>query len=340
MPVRAYHLQRVSNPLRNSAITFHYLAKVHPINQFDLRECQDLLGQMLECSLQTYPVQGCPLILGLVESGVILSALMQQEASRRRIDTAWICTTRRPATGVEIIEQHSHAPVHVFPLPDYRPDEVWIVEDEVTTGRTIIEVVFKLVELFQIRKFRFFALADLRSEPEQRWFDEVLASADVQYTLDCVLRLPAPAPVIPALPASGSPQTPMTVTPAQLTDGWYLRHLRPALTMQTAKPFDAFKELQGMLLVIGEVMDLAVRVMLQNSNITLQHVTISPWSIDYQNIFDCLRIDQRFHLYNFTHFSAPISILGDPIDHTVRHALYAFLSERGCNVQVIDPESE
>ena len=340
MAIQFYQLERMNNPLRKTALSFNYLAKLNAVTATELGECQQLLGQMLECSARRHPVSGPVLIVGMVESGVILSALLHQEAQRLGFNTFWICSTRRPASGLQVIEHHSHAPKHILPLPDVPVTEVWIVEDEITTGRTIVQVAHLLGEALGVRKVRVFALADTRTPAQQRWLHEALAANQMWLAVHTLFRLLKPQAASEAsVPPPATPDLSIVTAPPESAAGWHLRHLRPALQMQgTGTPcFPKSQPLRGCLLVIGEALDLAVRLLAQHPGLALHHVTLSPWQIDHQSIFDRLHVAPHFYLYNLSKPTLPLAILGDPIDTPTTSLLGTMLTEQGYTVTTIIP---
>ena len=340
MPIQLYHLERLNNPLRKTAISFNCLAKLGAVTRTELSECRHVLRGMIERSMRGSRITGPVLVVGMVESGVILSSLMHQEAQSLGIDTFWMCSTRRPASGVQVMELHSHAPHHILPLPDVHIEEIWIVEDEITTGRTILQVAQMLTEALGARKVRIFALADIRTPQQQRWFRESLESAHIWLSLHYVFRpanlVPHADPCVPEICPADSPLSIVTAHPKS-ADAWHLRCLRPALQVQREPSFQNDQPLSGSMLVIGEAMDLAVRMIQDNPGLTLHHVTRSPWRIDNKAIFDCLHIEPHFYLYNLSNADVPLTILADPIDTSSTTLLHAMLTEKGYDVTTIIP---
>ncbi len=340
MPIQLYHLERVNNPLRKTAISFNCLAKLGAVTRTELSECRHLLRGLITQSVRRSPITGPVLIVGMVESGVILSSLMHQEAQSLGINTFWMCSTRRPASGVQVMEFHSHAPHHILPLPDVHIEEIWIVEDEITTGRTILQVVRMLVEALGARKVRIFALADIRTPQQQCWFRESLESAHIWLSVHYVFRpahlVPHADPCEPETFPADSRLSIVTAHPKS-ADAWHLRCLRPALQIQREPSFPNCPPFSGRMLVIGEAMDLAIRMTQNNPDLTLHHVTRSPWRVDNKNIFDCLQIEPHFYLYNLSHADVPLTILADPIDTSSTTLLHTMLTEKGYDVRTIIP---
>ena len=340
MPIQLYHLERVNNPLRKTAISFNCLAKLGAVTRTELSECRHLLRGLITQSVRRSPITGPVLIVGMVESGVILSSLMHQEAQSLGINTFWMCSTRRPASGVQVMELHSHAPHHILPLPDVHIEEIWIVEDEITTGRTILQVARMLTEALGARKVRIFALADIRTPQQQCWFRESLESAHIWLSVHYVFRpahlVPHADPCEPETFPADSRLSIVTAHPKS-ADAWHLRCLRPALQIQREPSFPNCPPFSGRMLVIGEAMDLAIRMTQNNPDLTLHHVTRSPWRVDNKNIFDCLQIEPHFYLYNLSHADVPLTILADPIDTSSTTLLHTMLTEKGYDVRTIIP---
>mgnify|MGYP002779505971 CR=1 FL=1 len=172
-------LQRDNNSRRQTAVTFSYLGKLKPTGRGELQECKNHLQSLLFQSILQNPVSKSPLIVGLTESGIIPSALMHQNAREQGIDAQWLCSTRRPAAGICFSESHSHSPNHILPLPQKQPTELWFVEDEITTGRTVLNLAIHLCSLLSVKYIRFFALADTRSKAQIDQFSSILASHSI-----------------------------------------------------------------------------------------------------------------------------------------------------------------
>lgn len=336
MTIQVYHLERLNNPARKIAFSFHFLAKLGTVSASDLHDCRLVLRHFIEQSLDEKPLCGTPLIVGLAESGILLSALLHQEAHQLGITTGWICSTRRPATGIQFTERHSHQPAHILPVPASPVDELWLIEDEITTGQTIFQVIRHLSSLTSVKMVRIFTLVDARSDEQRTAFSELLNRDGIQPLVHSLLEFHG-FPTMECFDRKFLEES--TLSPSLCTqesvDHWMLPVARPALSVQTAPTLDAFDGLEGSLLVIGEAMDLAVRTLTRNPHLSIRHVTLSPWKIDHQNVFDRIQINGRYYVYNLGEFQGPVHILSDPFDHASALSLQETMFERGYETKVL-----
>ncbi|MBI4748424.1 MAG: phosphoribosyltransferase domain-containing protein [Acidobacteria bacterium] len=336
MTIQVYHLERLNNPSRKNAFSFHFLAKLGTVSSSDLEDCRLVLRHFIEHSLNEHPLVGKPLIVGLAESGILLSALLHQEAHQLGIAGGWICSTRRPASGIRFIERHSHQPAHILPVPANPVDELWLIEDEITTGQTIFQVIRHLSSLTSVKMVRIFTLVDARSDEQRTVFSELLEQDGIRHSVHSLLEFHG-FPTMECFDRKFVEES--TLAPSfQSEDAihhWMLPETRPALSVQTAATLDAFDGIEGSLLVIGEAMDMAVRTMIRNPQLSIRHVTLSPWKIDHQNVFDRIHINGKYYVYNLDEFQGPVHILSDPFDHESALSLQETMSHHGYRAEVL-----
>jgi Phosphoribosyl transferase len=332
LPDRIYHLQRKNNPKRTQAISFPFLGKLGTASAEQLHDCQQKLRGILLESLKHKPISKTPLIIGLAESGIIPSALMHQIAIAQHIQAHWICSTRRSAAGIPFIESHSHETHHTLPLPNCHPTELWFVEDEITTGKTIFHLATKLCKLFGISTIRLFSLADVRTPEEIARFHIALAYQEIRCFTTSVhrIRKDTPADLLPYKTSLSEIPTARTRTPSQ--QDWHFPHRRPALQSQLNSMQDLPDRLTGCLLVIGEAIDLALQIVQKNPLLSFQHITLSPWKIDRKAIFSCLEIGEKYHLYNYEKLTSSVYLLSDPVDRPIEDAARKILTQRGFKI--------
>jgi hypothetical protein len=321
-------LQRENNPRRQTALTFSYLGKLGATERGDLQKCKNHLQSLLFQSILQNSVSKYPLIIGLTESGIIPSALMHQNAREQGINAQWLCSTRRPAAGICFSESHSHSPNHVLPMPQEQPTELWFVEDEITTGRTILNLALRLCSLLNVNYIRVFALADTRPKAQIDLFNSILANSGIHSSTHTLIQEELPANTeVNAL--SIQKEQNLNITTYTSEHEWHLCDHRPALKAQ----FDILSELpnnlSGLLLVIGEAIDFGMRLVQINPFLSFQHITLSPWKIDNTSIFCKLRICQQYYLYNYNEIETPVYILSDPIDEAIELEAKYILSQKG-----------
>jgi hypothetical protein len=333
-----FHLLRRNNARRATAITFSFLGKLFPVGGDELDHCTELLGALLDESLAALPVHGLPLIAGLAESGIVPSGLMFRELRRRGIEARWACSSRRPVAGIRFTEPHSHGPHHILPRPAETFDELWIVEDELTTGATLTNLVLRLCHSFEFRRVRVFALLDARDDHRRAQFARMLAHRGIESSVHTILREDTTEPTVSEADVPPPPVFDADHSlPCRAAMDWHDACARSGVKLQT--DFGTFERREtteeGTLLVIGEAIDLAIALVAEHPGLAFQHVTLSPWQVDRLHIHDCLAA-AGYHLYNPRAISGPVRLLADPIDRPVAEAFHAELVKRGVAVAPLD----
>ncbi|MBO1350757.1 MAG: phosphoribosyltransferase domain-containing protein [Hormoscilla sp. GUM202] len=336
--ITTYHLQRENNPRRQTALSFPFLGQLGLTSEPDLLACRKHLQELLRSSACQKPISGEPLIIGLAESGIIPSGLMHQVVREQQISAGWICSTRRRASGIRFMESHSHSPHHILPLPQFQPSQLWFVEDEITTGRTILNLALHLCSLLQVRQMRFFTIADSRSPAQIAQFESILADRDIQFSTHTLIPLPPDRQDI----AQNLQHQDIIISedmivtePDEIQSQWQLPEQRAALQTQWHIVPDLANNLQGSLLAIGEAIDLALRMVRGNPQLSFQQITLNPWRVDGINIQHRLDICDKYYLYNYKHLKSPIYLLYDPHDRAIASAAKKQLSQAGFTVNDI-----
>ncbi|MGK7904412.1 MAG: phosphoribosyltransferase domain-containing protein [Hormoscilla sp.] len=331
--ITTYHLQRENNPHRQTALSFSFLGKLGLTSDRDLLSCKKHFIALLRSSDSQTPISGYPLIIGLTESGIIPSALMHQVVRERDISAGWICSTRRRASGIRFIESHSHGPHHTLPLPQFSPSQLWFVEDEITTGRTILNLALHLSALLHVRQMRLFAIADRRSSAQIAQFESILADRDILFSSQTLIRLPPDLQYRAQDLLHEDIIISEDLIVKELTESqWHLPEQRAALNAQLHLLPNLPNNLEGSLLAIGEAIDLALRMVRVNRKLSFQHITLSPWRVDGINIHHRLDICDKYYLYNYKQLKSPIYLLYDPDDEPIALAAKKKLSQAGFTV--------
>ncbi|MBD2336459.1 phosphoribosyltransferase domain-containing protein [Calothrix sp. FACHB-156] len=333
-----YWLQRENNPLRQTAVTFSYLGKLKPTNFQDLQECKNYLKGLLSQSILENPVSKSPLIIGLTESGIVPSALMYQNAIEQGINAQWLCSTRRQTAGLCFSESHSHSPNHILPLPESQPTELWFVEDEITTGKTILQLSINLCLLLNIKYIRFFALADTRSQVQIDQFKFLLYSHKIYFHTYSLIKK--------ELVSNSDKENILTFKENIKINNintqykeWQFPKSRPALKAQSNILKDLPRNISGCIFVIGEAIDIGIRLVQLNPFLSFQHITLSPWKVDKISITNKLQIYQKYYLYNYKTLKIPIYILSDPIDKEIELEAKYILAQQGITVTSLELNS-
>lgn len=302
---------------------------LNPLKQGFLTDVRLHFQSILENSVSKYP-----LIIGLTESGIIPSALMYQNAREQGINAQWLCSTRRTAAGICFSETHSHSPNHVLPLPEEQPTELWFVEDEITTGRTILKLALHLCSLFNIKYIRFFALADTRSKVQIDYFTTTLSSYNIHsHTYSLVKKKYSDNIENQNILISKIENN--TQNDVKNSD-WLFSKFRPSLQAQFDILTDLPTNLFGIVFVIGEAIDIGIRLVQLNPLLSFQHITLSPWTVDKTNILNKLKICQKYYFYNYKELDLPVYIFSDPIDQEIELEAKYIFAQKGIQVNYLE----
>lgn len=346
-----FYLKRDNNPCRKEAFTLSCLGKLHPVGSSDLHRYGSYLSDLLSESEQRRAISDDVLIVGLTESGIIPSFLMHMEAVKRGIKSNWICSTRRPSSGISFKENHSHGPNHKLPISQCKPTEIWIVEDEITTGNTILNLIIQLRCYLEVKKFRVFAFADFRNKKQVAAFSCFTQSKEIDCSCHS-LSLPknnrTTEDLNKSLFLNESKDiidfSDTTLAARICNSEWCFSDYRPALASQSGTNMAPQswripeKYRNGNLLVIGEAVDLAICFVMANAGLTFQHITLSPWLIDHDIITSRMEFNREYYLYNYEGLQEPIYIINDPIDRVIEFEVKRQLKELGLTVQNFDDE--
>lgn len=115
------------------------------------------------------------LVIGFCETATALG--MSVASSIKGSD--YITTTREPIIGVkkllEFEEQHSHASTHSIysdSLNFNKYNEIIFVDDEITTGRSVLNLIAEIVNICDIRKFSIMTILDWRDKEMKKRFED------------------------------------------------------------------------------------------------------------------------------------------------------------------------
>lgn len=373
-----YHLKRENNPLREDAFTVSCLGKLFPVSSSELIRCRHWLSTLLEdipsASLSFSFQSSLPksggrsdkmkpfdqeeiLIVGLTESGIIPAFLMYLAARQRGLNTHLIYSSRRPIAGMAFNEIHSHGPNHVLPLAGAGSavfKEIWIVEDEITTGNTVMNLMDQLQRHMPMERVRVFAFADFRTNDQKA----VLISETTQRQIHCSVHIPNVFNGHGKIPGTIEHENPgtckkndfhifqerfvrnATFPPRDDAEqlAWHLPLTRPALGVMSGHFFDPACRMffpdfsHGTLLAVGEAVDLAVCLAWSNRKIAFQQISLSPWQVDQQAILSRMTFADRYYLYNYHRLDGPVFILADPVDRPIEIEVIEKLREYGIRV--------
>lgn len=179
--------KRYRNAKRAYLLVNPLQAKHMPVSPTEALTMMRTLGEGLR---QEFP--GARLVLGFAETATALGAAV---ASRLGPDCAFLTTTREAGEGpgwVRFLEEHSHAAEQKLWGGDLdallqETDTVLFVDDEISTGKTLRNMVAQLTRRWPALGEKALVAASLlnRVTPEQ---EEALADAGI--TCRCLVRLP------------------------------------------------------------------------------------------------------------------------------------------------------
>ena len=179
--------KRYRNAKRAYLLVNPLQAKHMPVSPTEALTMMRTLGEGLR---QEFP--GARLVLGFAETATALGASV---ASRLGPDCAFLTTTREAGEGpgwVRFLEEHSHAAEQKLWGGDLdallqETDTVLFVDDEISTGKTLRNMVAQLTRRWPALGEKTLVAASLlnRVTPEQ---EEALADAGI--TCRCLVRLP------------------------------------------------------------------------------------------------------------------------------------------------------
>ena len=179
--------KRYRNAKRAYLLVNPLQAKHMPVSPTEALTMMRTLGAGLR---QEFP--GARLVLGFAETATALGAAV---ASRLGLDCAFLTTTREAGEGpgwVRFLEEHSHAAEQKLWGGDLdallqETDTVLFVDDEISTGKTLRNMVAQLTRRWPALGEKTLVAASLlnRVTPEQ---EEALADAGI--TCRCLVRLP------------------------------------------------------------------------------------------------------------------------------------------------------
>jgi len=274
---------------------------------------------------------------------------MHLESRKKDLNTHLIYSTRRPVDGIAFNERHSHGPNHVLPLADAVFKEIWIVEDEITSGNTVMNLIFQLYTHMPIERVRIFAFADFRDREQKT----ALISKTSEQNIRCSVHIPDlinkqcqcqndNGAVLPSgikSPEASFEENWGEKKSSSLFPGWHLAAKRPALGVKSGNFWNpAFWTLPadlsgGTLLAVGESVDIAACLAWANGGMAFQQVSLSPWKVDHQAIFSKMIFADKYYLYNYETLDGPVFIISDPVDREIEIEVIEKLKAHGIHVK-------
>ncbi|MCW5199453.1 phosphoribosyltransferase domain-containing protein [Desulfobulbus sp. F1] len=301
------------------------MGKLHPADCSHLQRGSGYLAQLLQESSNCVPVSGEVLLIGLTESGIVPSFLMYMEALRRKISCKWVCSTRRVGvSGIPFQEIHSHGPHHILPLPEGHPEEIWIVEDEITSGTTVKNLLNQMQKHVSAKIFRIFSFADSRSQQQKDNFFRLVDCSEKTYLFHSAASLVG-------IQGSAAEYC-KKIESSNKTMAYYHKNMIENVASELNKQHIIKKHYGEHLFVIGEAISTAVFLVAARVFSSFQHITLSPWTVDTIHIKSRVNFCNYF-LYNYQRMKSPVHLLYDPTDHEIGNKVKDHLEKTGMNVE-------
>lgn len=340
-----YQLKRDNNPLREDAFTISCLGKLFPASSLDFTRCGSWLSELLDDIILNNSLEHEILIIGLTESGIIPAFLMYVEATKKHLNTHIIYSTRRPMSGIAFHESHSHGPNHILPIADASFKEIWIVEDEITSGNTVFNLIVQLSNHLKIDCIRVFAFADFRNMKQKTQFLSKIKEKDISCSVHILpFQLEQGNTAISEQPLVLNNPIKSICWPVKehfkknVSNCWHLPTKRPALGVKSDILLDlklwsvSFELSFGTILAVGESVDIAACFALANNNLSFQQISLSPWKIDNKSIFSRMIFSGKYYLYNYEKLKGPVFIICDPINKEIEIEVIERLKEYSIKV--------
>ena len=325
-------VERDGNPLRRYGHVSPHIGKVAPLDA-------GALGEMARLAALALPREapGPTLVVGMAESALLLSWAL---AARLGGETELRFTTRedRGTAGCRVfLEPHSHGPVHALSLPPEQSyDRVVIVEDELTSGATLRNLLLVIHDVAPL--FRVVTLSDRRLPGERERLQDEMADLGVDLSvLDLSKRtsdtpLHRPSTDGDARLPGPSRRNPFGRCPAVFEGAFdALRRRCLALRPET-------------LYAVGECVDVTMAVweaLPARRRPLFRHVTRSPWIVDGTVVKD--RLDLRapavpdHFLYNREEgLSERAVVVGESSTAPVAARLCGLLASRGVEAATVE----
>ncbi len=309
-------VKRDGNPLREHGHVSPLIGKLGPLDP-------EALDRFVAIASPRLPrPRGPVLVIGLTESSLVLAWWLA-----KRLPEATLAFSSREGAGRpsarSFKEPHSHAPDHSLIIPPRRFGEVVIVEDEITTGTTLKNLILSLGDLCD--HFVILTLSDLREgenaglleKDEKGLFVSVidLSLSGEAKENDFDLRAPSEAKKTPFNPFGRSESTFLSVLGG-------LRRIEDL----------------GCIYAIGECLDLPLAFHDEKA-VPIHHVTRSPWLVDGEAILGRLELEgnPRHFLYNWQKPNPPVAaIVGNESTADIAEALRCFLASNGIQTHVLN----
>lgn len=149
---------------------------------------------------------------------------------------------------------------------------MWFVEDEITTGRTILNLVLRLCSLLKVKYVRLFALADTRPAAQVTQFNSILTSYNINYSIHTLIEAEIQTLTESQNCLLNEEKAEISIPKNKNAHDWHFYDQRSALKAQFNTIQELPKSLTGTLLVIGEAIDIGIKLVQNNPSLLFQHI--------------------------------------------------------------------
>ena len=189
-------------------------------------------------------------------------------------------------------------------MPTSQAAEIWIIEDEITSGTTVKNLISQIQDYLSAPIFRIFSFADSRSPAQKENFFKQFRNTGRIYLFHA---LASATELCASASEFCQPQGNLADYPAQLVQ---------QIADQLQKTHLLEEPSGEHLFVIGEAVSTAVLLVAAGVFSSFQHITLSPWSIDCINITSRIQF-ANYYLYNYQDISSSVHLIHNPDDHAV-----------------------
>lgn len=108
------------------------------------------------------------------------------------LNLSYISTTREefPVERLEFLEEHSHAAKHYcYGLKEHADefDEIIFVDDEITTGNSVLNMIWQMKKFMKVNKFRVVSILDWRTKEDRNKADQFAKDNKIQISFHSLI---------------------------------------------------------------------------------------------------------------------------------------------------------
>lgn len=178
--------KRINNKKRNFLFISKVLGKHIEVKPDVCKTVGESLASLIYGDKQDdipYKTNGNICVVGFAETATGLGMSVASAIE----NSYYITTTREEITEIESVlkfeEEHSHATTHkCFPLDTSKlasAQEIILVDDEITTGKSMINIIKELKRVTNSSKFIILSILDWRNEKQKKLYEELEANENI-----------------------------------------------------------------------------------------------------------------------------------------------------------------